>query len=172
MKKYREREEGIALVSALVLTLLSLILVMIVMKMVLVSTYSSGSLRSYTSSLASTKGGVEDFVMDLKGSSWIQPIGSNWLPSHFCKLQRETNTWSSVCSFCNPLTLCTSDSTPQDIINYADWKKSYGNCTVYVKIVDCTAFSDGYVYTIDVVGKYPSSPEVAWVTIVFEQKLQ
>ncbi len=164
-------ERGIALVSALVLTLLALVLVGIVMKMVLTGTYFSGSLKNYTSSLASTKGGVEDFVFSLKNSSWVQANDTSWLSGHSCKLQRDTSLWSTACSsLCNPLSNCTSDTSPDDIVDNADWKKDYGGYTVYAKIVDCKAVSDGFISTIDLVGRSSSSPEVAWLTIVYEQE--
>ncbi len=171
--RYKRRldEKGIALVSALVLTLLSLILVGMVMKMVVSSIYSSASLKTYTSCLAATKGGVEDFVSSLKNSSWIQVTGNEWLSGHSCKLQRDTSEWASVCSsICNPLSNCTSDARPDDIVDNADWIKDYGSYSVYAKIVDCKAISDGFVYTVDLVGKSSASPEVAWLTIVYEEK--
>jgi Tfp pilus assembly protein PilX len=160
-------QDGIALVTALILSLVGLILVMAITRMLSTSTYFSGSVKRYTSSLEASKGGVEEFISSLKNSTWFDPSDANWLSGHTCKLRRDSSLWSSVCSFCSSCD-CYSNSNPDDIINCPDWQKNYGSYTVYAKIIDCKGYADGFLYNIEVVG-VGSSSEKAWIAVLYQQ---
>ncbi len=164
------QDKGIALVTALILSLVAIVLMAAIMVLVVTNTQHSGSVKRYTSCLEATKGGMEDFIASMKNSTWTNPADTNWITGHTCKLKRDTSVWSSACTFCSNGTQCTDDSSPSDIINYADWQKSYGSYTVYAKIIDCKGYADGFLYNIELVG-VGAGNEKAWIALVYQLAL-
>lgn len=164
-----KEKDGIALITALLLSLIVVIFGAAVFTLILTSTRHSGNIKRYTSSLEATKGGMEDFISTLKSSDWTNASDPNWITGHICKLRRDTNLWASVCNFCTTLTQCTSNSDPSDIINFADWKKNYGSYTVYAKIIDCKGYTDGFIYNFELVGVANSTNERTWIQVVYQQ---
>jgi Tfp pilus assembly protein PilX len=106
-------EEGAALVTALMLTMLSLVIAMALLYTVTAGTRISASQKRYHSALAATHGGVELVTQEiipalLQASPQTQtrlqndfsPIGLN-LPAYGClqqKLSTPTANWGSACS--------------------------------------------------------------------------
>ncbi len=152
-------KDGIALITALILSLIVVVFAAAIFALVLTSTKHSGNIKRYTSSLEAAKGGMEDFISTLKSSSWTTTSDPNWISGHTCKLKRDTDKWPSVCNFCSTLSNCTSNSNPSDIINYADWLNTYGSYVVYAKIIDCKGFSDGFLYNFEIVSVGNSTNE-------------
>ena len=65
MKKNLKNSEGVALVTALVLTLISLAISMALLSFILAETRMTASQKRYRSSLAAAYGGVEITTMDI-----------------------------------------------------------------------------------------------------------
>ena len=159
-------EKGIALVTTLILALVCLALIAGVMILLNVGTKLSGIKGRYTSSVEAAKGGIEDFLQNI-------PFNHKGLASdtdYKCKLQQDTSNWSTICTNHCTGTNCSSHSSPSDVINFSDWSNTYGNYTVYCKIVDTKGTSGGdWFYTIEAVAKGNNTPESAWYTIVYKR---
>lgn len=167
----KQDEKGIALVTSLILSLIAVVLASAIMMLVVSSTKQSGTVKRYTSALEAAKGGVEEFLIDVKNSTWSS-ASDNWIDEHTCKLKRDSSTWPIACSFCsNSMEKCISHSNPSDIINNPDWQKTYGSYTVYAKIVDTKGYIDGFLYNIEVVGTNNSTNEKAWINVLYQIKL-
>ena len=167
-------QKGMALVTTLLLSLIGLGLVLVVFNLVITGTRTSGTIKRYTTALEAAKGGAEDFINSLSTTSFnVNPSDPNWYNGHNCKVDRDTDNWTVICgvSMCGSNnTNCTSHSKPQDIINNYDWKKDYGDYSVYVKIVDVKGTADGYyLYTIDIISKNNNTSEQAWISIVYQK---
>ena len=159
-------EKGIALITTLILALVCLALIAGVMVLLNVGTRLSGIKSRYTSSVEAAKGGIEDFLQNI-------PFNHKGLASdtdYKCKLQQDTSNWSTICTNYCTGTNCTSHYSPQDIINFSDWSNTYGNYTVYCKIVDAKGASGGdWFYTIETVAKGNNTPELAWYAIIYKR---
>lgn len=159
-------EKGIALATTLILALVCLMLIAGVMTMIRMGTKISGIKGRYTTSLETAKGGIEDFLQNIPFSH----KGIVGDADYKCKLQQDTNNWSTTCANYRSVEECKSHKNPSDIINLADWSNTYGNYTVYCKIVDAKGTADGdWFYTIEAVAKGNNTPELAWYTIVYKR---
>lgn len=168
---FKNNEKGIALITSLVLSLIAVVLATAIMILVMSSTKQTGTVKRYASALEAAKGGIEEFLTTVKASDWSFTSDTNWVNGHNCKLKRDSSLWSTACSFCNGTVSCSSNSNPNDIINYPDWQKSYGTYTVYAKIIDTKGYVDGYLYNIDVVSTNNNTNEQAWINVLFQVKL-
>ncbi|KUJ96786.1 MAG: hypothetical protein PWR24_182 [Desulfonauticus sp.] len=166
----KQDERGIALITSLILSLIAIVLASAIMILVVSSTKQSGIVKRYTSALEAAKGGVEEFLIDIRDSTW-DSNSSGWIPGHACKLKRDTDNWTTVCDFCNSTNACTSNSEPSDIINNPDWEEIYGDYIVYGKIVDTKGYLDGYLYNVEIVGTNNSTSEMAWINVLYQIKL-
>jgi len=173
--KFFSSERGIALITTLLLNLVCLLLVAGVTQIVVTGTKMSGTVKRYTSALEAAKGGIEDFVSSLLDTDFnVAPSDSRWVSGHNCKVNRDTDNWLVVCGedICgSDNSKCTSHAQPEDIIDYTDWVGTYGQYTVYVKIVDVKGTIDGYyLYTIETVAKKNANFEKAWVTVFYRRE--
>ncbi len=159
-------ERGIALITSLILSLICLSLIAGLMMLVTVGTKISGIKIRYTSALEAAKGGIEDFLQDIP----FDHKGTLTDTDYKCKLQQDTGNWDTVCAnYCSG-SACTSHSSPADIISSCDWSNTYGNYTVYCKIIDTKGTSTGdWFYTIEIVARNNTTLESAWYTIVYKR---
>ncbi len=153
--------------TTLILTLVCLALISGVMTLLNISIKLSGMKVRYTSSIEAAKGGIEDFLENIT----FEHKGSSNDTDYKCKLQQDTTNWGTTCiNYCDS-TNCTSHSNPRDIIDYKDWSNTYGNYTVYCKIVDVRGTSGGdWFYTIESVAIRNNGSELGWYTIVYRRK--
>ncbi len=162
-------EKGIVMGTTLILALVCLALVAGVMTLLNVSIKLSGMKVRYTSSMEAAKGGIEEFLEDIP----FEHKGSPNDTDYKCKIQQDTKNWSTTCKNHCSSTNCKSHSNPGDIINYNDWSNTYGNYTVYCKIVDARGTSEGdWFYTIESVAIKNNGSELAWYTVVYKRKHQ
>ncbi len=171
MKK-KLNDKGIALITALVLSLVAMALIAALMQLILTGTKMSGYLKSYTTALESAKGGVEYFISSISGYVYHKgmPIDTNVM----CKIQQDTKNWSESCkgyikanNRINSVSDLSSDETIDDIINYYDNKLDLGNYEVYMKLVDARGSSSGkWYYTFDVVSENKNNlQQRAWIVV-------
>ncbi len=131
---YIKNEKGIALVTALILALVSMAIATATIYMVLQSTSLSGTEKRYTSALAAAKGAARTAtkVIAFKG---VDPTGKVTVNNLNCfedKLENrkrdENNTdqWVS----------CSADEENSDPTVSPDMVLSLGDYTVYLKIID------------------------------------
>ncbi len=159
------KEKGTALITTLVLSVICLALIGGVISLMTTGIRILGIKARYTSALEAAKGGLEDFIQSIP----FNHKGTAADTDYRCKIQQDTSNWSVTCiNYCRDE--CTSHSNPQDIINSYDWTQTYGNYTVYCKIIDAKGVSDGsWFYTIEVVAKNEKTSEIAWFTILYRR---
>jgi len=163
-------QKGIAFITSLILSLICIVLIALIFKLTLTSTKLSGKIKRYSTALEAAKGGIEDFIWSIKSTEFnVNPSDSRWIQDHNCKIDRETRNWPQVCSSICISDNCTSNAKSEDIINYCDWKNTYGNYTVYCKIVDIKAVIDTYFYTIEIVSKNNNTDEIAWFSVIYKK---
>jgi len=138
-----KNEKGIALVTALLLTLIGLAIILAAVYFVIQGTKMSGFQKKYATALEASHGGVEivtnEIIPKTIGGTALSSLGnySNMLYANpandscfTAKLTTATNLWNPSCSstlnaYPNPdITLTLNGVPPQP------------NLTVYVKIVD------------------------------------
>ena len=165
-------KNGIALIVTLILTLISMMLIGALMNTVLTETKISGDFKQYTSALESAKGGVEEF-MSYFGNVAIHE-GSEGDTSFICKVNRNTAVWNTTCKNymkAKGYTLenLSSHSVIEDIINYPDMIKTFGDYKVYIKVTDVKGSSDGvWYYSVDVVSQNKiNKKQRAWISLLF-----
>ncbi len=171
MKK-RLNNKGIALITALVLSLVAMALIAALMQLVLSGTKMSGSMKVYTTALEAAKGGVEYFVRSMSGYVYHKGMPSD--TDAKCKVQQNTENWAESCKkyiesnnrIDNESQLSSHD-TVEDIIDYYDTKLDLGDYEVYMKLVDTRGSSSGkWYYTFDVVSQNKNNPqERAWIIV-------
>ena len=144
MKKL-QNERGIALVTALLLTLIALAITMAILYMVIWQTKLSGAHKRYKTALEASQGGVQLFTQQIIPQVFANVSGSS-LASQFAglslnepnasclefKLKNPTSSWS---------TKCGPDATPFDATSMPDVTFNLQGAssvpyTVYSKIVD------------------------------------
>lgn len=152
MMKVLRSQDGIALVTSLMLTLISLTIVMALMYMMTFGTKASGLYKKYKTSLDATYGGTEIYTKDIlpmilrnysspslvsdlvSSTSGFGAIGLHVNTTQNClqsKLTKSTANWSSVCD--------SSPSASKNPDMSFNLQASSGNpYTVYSKIVDTT----------------------------------
>ena len=166
-----KNKNGIALVTTLVLAAVSMLLVGVLLNLVLKGTKISGAFKQYTSALEAAKGGVEDFVVSMKTFVYYKGLPTD--NKSICKIQQDTANWKESCKNYMEAKGYTeaelsSHSSVEDIINYPDMVKDFGNYKVYVKLVDTKGSADGgWYYTVDVVSQNKNnSQQRAWLTVL------
>ena len=140
-------EEGVALVTALMLTVLSLVIALALLYTVTAGTRISASQKRYHSALAAAHGGVElvtqqiipallqalpDTQTSLQGE--FSPIGLN-LPAYGClqqKLSTPTANWGSACSQAQT----DADTSDAPDMTFTLGGASDQNYNVAIKIID------------------------------------
>lgn len=140
-------EEGAALVTALMLTMLSLVIAMALLSTVLMGTRMSAGQKRYRSSLAAAQGGVELVTREIL-PALLQPDPLNTvqtnltdgfsainlqLPQYSClqqKLHNPTNMWSAACNDSSDPTLAP------DVIFTLGGGSEENGFSVSAKIVD------------------------------------
>ncbi len=171
MKNIRDKK-GLALVIALVLSLLAMGFIAILMNLVVTGTKMSGSSKVYTSALESAKGGVEYFIQSMAGFVYHKGLPTD--TTAMCKVQQDTSNWAQSCqgymqanSRISSAQDLSSHSSIDDIINYYDSKTIMGDYEVYMKLVDARGSADGkWYYTFDVVAENKNNTnERAWLIV-------
>jgi len=171
MKKVKDKK-GLALVTALVLSLLAMGLIAILMNLIITGTKISGSFKVYTSALEAAKGGVEYFIHSMAGFVYHKGLSTD--TTAMCKVQQDTSNWPQSCQGymqANPRITNAQDlsshSTIDDIVNYYDSKATFGDYNVYMKLVDARGSADGnWYYTFDVVAENKNNTnERAWLIV-------
>jgi hypothetical protein len=156
-----KNENGVALVTSLMFTMISLVICMALLQMVLVGARTSGAYKSYKTALDASYGGTEIVTKDLIGqalkilpgatsaefaTSFQSAMGTLSSPSFSACLQMHSNLptkeWTGPCA--NSTANLTSSSDIKFNLN-AGTGPQY---TVYTKIVDTrewrfTSFSTG-----------------------------
>ena len=147
MKNMRN-EDGIALVTALMFTLISLGMVMALMQMLLLSTKMSGSQKNYRSSLEASYGGTElitrEFIPRLftNYSTGIGPLLTAFGGTDVGKINLVVNSASLETKLSSPTSSWGSLSKTIDPTDVPDLQfnlrgtDSSTNFKVYAKIVD------------------------------------
>ena len=186
-------KKGLALVTTLFLSFIALALIAILMSLVFRSTKISSSFKVYTSALEAAKGASElllyyDFDR-LDSSDWRREVTSSGTVLHSCKLRpaESVEDWKwpngpcyQICGGDEEFEHCISHSSPQDIIDYYDWKKDLGNYIVYAKITDVRHVNaptavipenrNYWLYSVDFVAKSKTNQqEIAWLTVLFKK---
>lgn len=115
MKRFLHREEGVALVISLLMTLISLSIVMSVMYMITQNIQRTGALKRYKTALEASYGGTDIVMKELLPqvlrnfaspkafleSTYGTSINLSVLATNAClndKLTKETASWGSACS--------------------------------------------------------------------------
>ncbi len=190
--------KGIALITTLLLSFIALIFIGTVMELVLTSTKLSGYLKSYVSAEEAARSGIIDFfdyktLYSQNEGGFFNLHSSNWRPGHECKIfynvVNSHDQWPVKCpEICGngKIVECESHSAPEDIIDYYDWKKVYGNYVVYAKITKKIRVSspeiaygknayvgnspEYFLYSIDFVATNNDnvSPQMAWFTVLYK----
>ncbi|WP_022670304.1 pilus assembly PilX N-terminal domain-containing protein [Hippea alviniae] len=164
-----KNKKGIALIVTLVLAAISVILIGVLMNLVITGTKISGVFKQYTSALEAAKGGMEDFISSM--GTFVYYKGLSTDNESICKIQQDTDNWGESCKSYMKAKGYTeaelsSHSSVEDIIDYPDMVKDFGNYKVYVKLIDAKGAADGWYYTVDVVSQSKSdSRERAWLTV-------
>ena len=142
MRKYYDDERGIALVTALLLTLIGLAIILAAVYFVMQGTKVSGFQKRYATALEASNGGVEIITKEIIGKtiggaglSTLGTYGNMLLPnvSDGCfntKLTTATNSWGA----CNVGGLTAASNA--DIILTLNGAGGSANFTVYTKVVD------------------------------------
>lgn len=144
-----KNEKGIALVTSLMFTMISLVICMALLYMVISGARTSGAYKRYKTTLDATYGGTEIVTRDLIGkalkilpsattaefaSSFLSAMGSLSTPSFSACLQMRTNMpskeWTGACA--NPTTNPSRDPDITFNLN----AESGSQYKVYTKIVD------------------------------------
>ena len=146
------KRQGFVLINTLIVSLIALIMILGLNYSLFYSTRFTGFSKRYTSALEAAKGGA------LK---CIEAIEKCTIQNSF-KCRESTENWEV-----NNLENARSRSKPEDIINHADWHKSYGNYEVWCKIVDTryNVVKNSYFYAIEVVARKSGGDETAWLAV-------
>lgn len=140
--KHIRNERGIALVTALMLTLISLAIVLSLLYIVTQGTKVSAVHKRYKTSLEASYGGVEVFTkevipMVLQGTSLSTLImtanPSTASPCFISKLSNAPSSWGAVCG---PDSRTTDPKVQPDLMLTLQGSGLQPNFTVYAKIVD------------------------------------
>jgi Flp pilus assembly pilin Flp len=162
-------KKGIALITTLLLALISLALIATLMNLVLSGTKMSGIMKTYTSTVEAAKGGVEKFISDM--GPYVYGKGKSTDTTSICKIQQDTANWGVICKGYMKdkgysVEQLSSHSSINDIVKYYDDKLNLGNYSVYVKIVDTRGASNNWFYTIETVAVSNNKKQKAWYTVV------
>jgi Flp pilus assembly pilin Flp len=146
MMKYLKNEQGIALVTSLLLTLIALAMIMTMLYMITWQTKLSGANKRYKSALEASQGGAEIFAKQVipyvftnrttsgfsfPGTGIAFSAGSS--PCFNYKLNNPTATWGTKCS---PDTSPFDPTYKPDITLTLQGSQANQNYNVYSKIVD------------------------------------
>lgn len=140
-----QNQKGIALIVALILSLVSLILIGMALYISTQGTKLSGRLKSYATALAAANGAYEittsilprikeDQSFDLSN---IDSLKSNKEKCLNIKLNNLTPNWTSVSGWSNnhcPSLNNATSSNIDDIRDYSDLKYKLGDYYVYIKV--------------------------------------
>jgi hypothetical protein len=151
--KFYSNEKGIALVTALMLTLISLTFMMAVLYMLTQGTRTSASTKHYSSALEATYGGVDFFTKEALPQ--MMTVGPTFSPTNFANLytslgmtipstttqacMREKltkSTWSSACTAANKSSDITQLKTTADMTITFPGTAGSSAYKVYAKIID------------------------------------
>ncbi|OAQ20719.1 hypothetical protein [Thermosulfurimonas dismutans] len=152
------KKEGFILINTIIISLVALIMLLGLTYLIFYGTRMSGISKRYTSALEAAKGGTLECLTALKNCTIINSF----------KCEHSTNTWSAYVS---DTTNATSHSSPEDIIQHADWQKDYGNYRVSCKIVDTRGYTNGYFYAVEVVGEKIGGEERAWLSVGYRLEI-
>ncbi len=155
----KNKQEGIALFTTLILALLSLIIIFAIMYITTVGIRLSGAVVRYTTALEAAKGGAEDILHDIKAVLVGSTLIGAWKPGSTSKLDSEFST--------------SPPTTPEDVINNYDWHKEYGDYDVYGFIVSTHKKVLGvgklrYFYDFEIVAINTTSKEKAWLSVFYQ----
>lgn len=129
VKKQRSNQDGIALVTALILALITMAIAIAAIYMVLQSTEVSGLKKRYTTALGASKGATEAsaLLISLSGDIPLDMTAITTISNPACfntKLTNRKASWGT----CNTGETVTSSSY--------DMRFDFGNYSAYGKIVD------------------------------------
>lgn len=143
--RHLNNERGIALVTSLLLTLISLAIVMAVIYMVTIGTQVSGIQKRYKSSLEASYGGTEIFTNIVIQKSFYDPLHepdllvtkafNDYMGCFQTKLKYPRSEWLTGGCTAAELSLVPSD-TPDVTFTLNGATPSQPNYTVFAKIVD------------------------------------
>ena len=157
----RNKQEGIALFTTIILALLSFIVIFTIMHITTTAIKISGAVTRYTSALEAAKGGTEDIIHDIKAVLVGSTLIGAWRTGSLSKIDHEYST--------------SPPTTPKTVIENYDWKKSYGNYEVYgfitsTHVVDLGLGKTRYYYNLEVVAINKNNPkaEKAWLSVLYQ----
>jgi len=156
MKHKRKNEEGIALITSIILSFIVLVMIGAILVITLTGIRTSAAIKRYTNALEAAKGASEDILNDIIVYLSNPTLIGNWKNTSTYKI---TNDWNA------PL-----PRSYKDVVDYYDWKKEYGSYNVYAVITNTKKLSDQYYYTIEIVSVNVNSPdqEKAWLSVFYQ----
>ncbi|HFC98172.1 MAG TPA: hypothetical protein ENJ40_06930 [Thermosulfurimonas dismutans] len=152
------RERGFILLYTLIITLVALVMLLGLTYLIFYGSRLSGWSKRYTSALEAAKGGTLECLQALKDCTITNTF----------KCDHSRETWSA---FVSDVTSVTSHSSPADIVQNPDWQKSYGTYRVYCKIIDTHGYTDGYLYSVEIVGRRIGGNETAWLSVGYKVEI-
>lgn len=171
MKKKNCKNDGVILITTLMIAIIGLLLIAILMQLISSGAFVSGSVARYTSALEAAKGGAEKtcFSIFQNYANDFKDASNN---TFSCKAAWPTQLWSSKCS-CSES--CFTHESMDDIVNYSDWQDTLGNYKIYGKITSTNIvypnpFSNKAsirLYTVDIAAINNSTNEKAWITVLY-----
>ena len=147
VRRYYGGEKGIALVTALLLTLIGLAIILAAIYFVMQGTKVSGFQKRYATALEASNGGVEIMTKEIIGKtiggaglSTLGTYGGMLLASvndtcFTAKMTTATNSWSASAA-CNNVSLSFDPTVSPDITLTLNGAGGSANFSVYTKVVD------------------------------------
>jgi len=152
-------KRGYILIFTLIFSLVGLLTFLGLSHLLVEYSKTTGQIRRYTTAIAAATGGGLECITRIKNCN---------LTNNNFKCQTDSSNWQTfIDNGYTSLTFneLTSHEKPEDIIDFFDWQKNYGNYQVFCKIIDVKAFTNGYFYAIEIISRKNNQQETAWLSI-------
>jgi hypothetical protein len=168
MRRIVHNEEGVALLTTLMLTVLGFGVVTTLLYMVTQGTKTTRLEQEYATALDAAKGGADIIINMMENELFSSPALASTVSSNApCLEEKLTNpTTDSEPSLNWPS--CTAQATGSDPMTDPDLTLTLANHQVFVKIIHTTKTNINFLYLINVRAEIPGSQEHVEISFLYQ----